>query len=394
MRRGWRDIHDYIEGHTLAWYRGGKAFFDELAGLIDSARQEIHFQVYLIDPDETGWFIMDRLMAAAQRGVTVYLVVDDFGAGKLTEATTNKLEASGIIFKRFEPYFMTGKYYVGRRMHQKVVVIDERIAVVGGMNVADRYRGTPDQPAWLDYAVRVEGPVCVQLAKACLRVMERQFLPAAPRWPNILKRGGRLDPDKTWVRIRKNDWLRNRREITSGYNRAVRNARHTITIVGGYFLPGLHFRRLLAAASRRGVAIRIILTRFSDVPVVKYASDFLYGWLLRNKIRIYESKEAMVHGKVAIVDDLWVTVGSYNQNHLSAYLSLELNLDIVNREFAAGFHRHLLEVIDHECAEVTYDSYERRAGWYTKLRRWVSYQLVRLSLRMLFAVNRIFGVND
>jgi cardiolipin synthase len=115
---------------------------------------------------------------------------------------------------------------------------------------------------------------------------------------------------------------------------------------------------------------------------------------LRNNIRIYESNKSMVHGKVAIVDETWATVGSYNQNHLSAYLSIELNLDIVNGQFAKSFNDHLLKVIETECTEVTRESYYQNASFVSKLRRWISYQLVRLMLRILFVVNRIFVVND
>ncbi len=164
--------------------------------------------------------------------------------------------------------------------------------------------------------------------------------------------------------------------------------------MGGYFLPGRRYKSILANASKRGVKIKIIMTHFSDVPVVKYASDYLYGWLIRNNIQVYESQHSMVHGKVAIVDEKWATVGSYNQNHLSAYLSIELNLDIVNHDFAKSFNAHLLEVIDKECIEITSEVFIRNSSVLSKLRRWFSYQLVRLSLRILFVVNRIFVVND
>lgn len=143
------------------------------------------------------------------------------------------------------------------------------------------------------------------------------------------------------------------------------------------FYPGRKYRKILQNASNRGVEIKIIMTKFSDVPTVKYASDYLYGWLLRNKIKIFEYNNAMVHGKVAIVDETWSTIGSYNQNHLSAYLSIELNLDIVNTEFSKKFNNHLLEVIKNECTEVTTDSYYRDASVFAKLRRWISYQLVK-----------------
>src|SRR5688572_24906381 len=390
----WRDIADYLQGHKISWWRGGNEFFDEMVNLVLSAEKSVQLQIYLIDPDDTGNMVLDALKKAAQRGVEVSLVVDDFGADKLTDLHAAELEAAGVLFKRFEPYIASAKYYVGRRMHHKILVVDEKTAIVGGMNIADRYRGTDQFPPWLDYAVKVEGPICMELAIACRRILERQFKPAAPKWPRLFAKGRFLDPNEVWVRIRKNDFLRNRGEITLSYNKAARLSTQTITIVGGYFLPGHRYRRILANASERGVQIRIIMTRFSDVLVVKYASDYLYGWLMRHNIRIFESKERMVHGKVAIVDETWATVGSYNQNHLSAYLSIELNLDIVNHQFAKSFHEHLLNVIDKECVEVTSESYYRNASVFSKLRRWVSYQLVRLSLRVLFVVHRIFIVND
>lgn len=390
----WRDVFDYQKGHSATWMRSGPAFFNHINELINRAEKTVHFQIYLIEPDDTGHALMDALISAAYRGVEVNLVVDDFGADKFGDSETARLTAAGVNVKRFEPFITGKKFYVGRRMHHKIMVIDNKIAMVGGINIADRYTGSAYTPPWLDYGVFVTGPVCADLTRACVKILERQFIPAKPRWPKINTSGKTIDPDEVWIRIRKNDWLRNRWEITSSYNRAVRLSKKSITIVGGYFLPGRKFRRLLGNASKRGVEIKIIMTHFSDVPVVKYASDYLYGWLLRNKIRIFESKNSMVHGKVAIVDETWSTIGSYNQNQLSAYLSIELNLDIVNHEFSQTFQQHLNEVINTECVEMTSDLFYRNSSIYSKLRRWVSYQLVRLSLRMLFVVNRMFGIDD
>jgi len=393
-RSRWKDVYDYREGHTAEWIRGGPDYFDEMIRLINSARKNIHLQVYLIVPDDTGQPILQALQNAARRGVDVNLVIDDFGADKITEADELKLREAGIVFKRFEPIIASRKFYVGRRLHHKILLIDEEIAVVGGINIANRYHGTPGELPWLDYAVKVQGPICHQLALASKRILERQFKPARPKWPKIFTRGRYLDPKKVWVRIRKNDWLRNRGEITHSYNKSGRMATSSITLVGGYFLPGRRYRRILANAARRGVQIKIIMTRYSDVPVVKYATDYLYGWLMRNKIRIYESNQSMVHGKVVVVDETFASVGSYNQNQLSAYLSIELNLDIVNQEFSKSLNDHLLGVIANECTEITSDSYYNKSSIITKFRRWISYQLVRLSLRTLFVLNRIFVVND
>lgn len=394
MEPGWKDIYDYSSGHRVRWMRGGRAFFDEMVRLIDEAKSTIHLQVYLIDPDDTGNLILSALERAAGRGIKVNLVVDGFGANKFDESLEERIVKAGIFFKKFETFISTGQFYVGRRMHHKVMVIDSNIAMVGGMNIADRYRGNAEQAAWLDYAVIAEGPITSRLVRICTNILEKQFAPAPPRWPKIFSPERYLDPNEVWIRIRKNDWLRNRREITRSYNKATRLATKSITIVGGYFIPGRKYRKILANAAKRGVEIKVIMAHYSDVPVVKYASDYLYGFLLDNNIRIFESNTSMVHGKVAIVDETWTTVGSYNQNHLSAYLSIELNLDIVNHEFSSGFQKHLTEVMEKECTEVTKEKFYSNSGWYARIRRWVAYQLVRISLRMLFVVNRIFYVDD
>jgi cardiolipin synthase A/B len=392
--RGWRDSSDYYDDHQVTWKRGGPDFFQSVVDCIDSAEKTIHFQVYIIIPDSAGKPVFKALIRAAERGVKVYLVVDDFGSDKIEEEEEKLLVDAGIHFKRFEPLLASKRFYVGRRMHHKVLVIDQKKAMVCGLNIADRYRGNKKIPAWLDYGVFVEGPVCKLLDKACYNILERNFNPPRPKLRLRKSRVKTLDPSKVWVRMRKNDWLRNKREITTSYNKAARLATKSITIVGGYFLPGRKFRRILGEASKRKVDVKIILTKYSDVQIVKYAGEYLYGWMLRNNIRIFEYKKSMVHGKVAVVDDMWATVGSYNQNHLSAYLSIELNLDIVNSDFAKDLNAHLHQVIDQECTEITTNDYYKGASVFVKFRRWYSYQLVRFSLRMLFVMNRIFKVND
>jgi cardiolipin synthase A/B len=390
----WNDISDYKEGNQVRWMRGGEEFFDYLLQMIRSAQKNIHFQVYIIEPDETGNLFLKELINAANRGVQVNLVVDDFGSGKFDSNEEQQLVNAGIIFKRFEPFVASGKFYVGRRMHHKILVVDENWAMVGGMNIANRYKGTADSPPWIDYAIIVKGPVCRELALACSQILERQFKPAKPKLPKIFTQRKNIDPNKVWVRIQKNDWLRNKREITKSYLKAARMAKKSITIVGGYFLPGRRFLRTLSNAAKRGVEIKIIMTHFSDVPIVKYASEYLYKKLLNNNIKIYEATTTMVHGKVAVVDETWSTIGSYNQNNLSAYLSIEMNVDVVNYEFSKNLNAHLLHVIQNECIEITSEKFLVNSTFVSKTKRWMSYRFVKLSLRILYAMNRIFRVND
>ncbi|MFM2189747.1 MAG: hypothetical protein RL491_133 [Bacteroidota bacterium] len=384
----------YLPTQRVEWLRGGEGFFNALLEQIHKSTTIIHFQVYLLESDATGKLIIDALINAANRGVEVNLVVDDFGSAKLEKQDEDRLLQSGVFVKRFQPYASIGDYYFGRRMHHKVFVFDDRVAIVAGMNVADRYHGTKEKSAWLDYGILVEGPISVQLAELCTEVLERKFAPGKLKLPSKWTKSMGPDPNGIWTRMRRNDFLRNRRDITRSYNQAVRAAKKEITIVGGYFLPGRRFISLVRRAASRGVEIRIIMTKFSDVPVVKRASEYLYGRLLRSGIRIYECNHTMVHGKAAVIDRQWATIGSYNQNQLSAYISIELNIDVVNSKFCSDFNDHLLDVINKECTLVTNDSFIRSSSWRAQLARWISYRLVRISLRMLFAMNRIFGVND
>jgi len=384
----------YSTGHQVSWLRGGAEFFNVLIDQIKNSKKSIHFQVYLLESDQTGEKVISALIDAAKRGVEVNVVIDDFGSAKLDLADEKRLVASGVYLKRFQPYASLGDFYVGRRLHHKVFVFDESIAIVAGMNIANRYHGGPENHAWLDYGIMVEGPVCLELVAWCTEILERKFSPGNIKLPSKWTRNNPLDASQVWVRMRRNDFLRNRRDITRSYNQAVRAAHSYITIVGGYFLPGRRFISLLRRASKRGVEIRIIMTRFSDVPIVKKASEYLYGRLLRAGVRIFECDQAMVHGKAAVVDGEWATIGSYNQNQLSAYISIELNLDVVNADFCHRFNAHLQEVMLHECSEITNASFERSSSWMAHFSRWISYRMVRLSLRMLFAMNRIFGVND
>ena len=155
-------------------------------------------------------------------------------------------------------------------------------------------------------------------------------------------------------------------------------------IMASYFLPGRNERRLLRFASRRGVDIRIVLAAESDAHVFKRATNFLYDFILRNNIRIYEYLPSNLHAKVATIDGTWCTIGSYNLNHLSDYGSIEMNADILNSKFVRGFEAMLLGIIEKDCRQVTVREYSRRKSWFSRLADWTSYQMIRLLMRIMF----------
>jgi cardiolipin synthase len=269
-------------------------------------------------------------------------------------------------------------------MHQKVFVSDTKFALVGGINITNRYNDMPGKPAWLDFAVYAEGEIAKNLCVLCWK-----------SWNNFPVQMG-LTPceeketafdfpevQTCRVRMRRNDWVRRKNEISMTYREMFRNARSHITIICSYFLPGKIIRRLLRNASRKGVHIKIITAGPSDIMLAKHAERWLYDWLLRNKIELYEYQPSVLHAKVAVCDSDWATIGSYNVNNISAYASIELNLDVSNPAFATAIEEKLEDIIRDDCEHITPEKHVRTKNIFKQFIRWFSYEFIRLGLYML-----------
>ncbi|MCZ2460318.1 MAG: phospholipase D-like domain-containing protein, partial [Chitinophagales bacterium] len=126
------------------------------------------------------------------------------------------------------------------------------------------------------------------------------------------------------------------------------------------------------------VTIKVVLAGLSDVMIAKYAERYIYDWMLRHKIRIYEYQGTVLHGKVAVSDKVWATIGSYNVNNISAYASIELNLDILNPSFARSLDNFLEEIIRTNCLEITEERLAKTTTLFKQFIRWSSYQIIKL----------------
>ncbi|HWA34384.1 MAG TPA: phospholipase D-like domain-containing protein [Cyclobacteriaceae bacterium] len=370
----------YTLHNKLKLVRGGIEFFELLEQMIDKARHLIHFQVYILDEDATGKNVARALIRAAQRGVKVFLMVDGYASKNLSKSFIMELTEAGIHFRMFQPLFKSRKFYVGRRLHHKVIVVDDFYSLVGGLNISDRYNDTDDGRAWLDWAILAEGQISEQLAKVCVRryKMRLKLMHDHQRPTGDLS----LRTVESPVRIRINDWIGRRREITNTYLDMFKTAKSHITIMSPYFLPGSELRSRMKQALGRGVAVKVIIAGISDVPMSKHAERYLYRWMFRNKVQIYEYQDTVLHGKVGIVDGRWMTIGSYNLNNLSAYVSVELNLDITDASFAKSAEERLFEIMEKQCVLITEEEYKKYAGPISRLSQFISYNLLRVALFM------------
>ena len=165
-----------------------------------------------------------------------------------------------------------------------------------------------------------------------------------------------------------------------------KKANREIFMMSGYFLPGRMIRKSLKKAVSRGVKVRLILAGVSDVKIAKYAERYIYGWVFRNNIELYEYKPCVLHGKVATYDGVWATVGSYNVNDISAYASIELNIDVNNAPFAAELQRTFEEIIRQDCVLLTEENFRAENNLFNQAREYISYMFIRL-LFYLFTLN-------
>jgi cardiolipin synthase len=359
--------------------RGGRAYFHALEELIANASDSIYFQTYIFEEDQTGNSVADALIKAATRGVKIFILLDGYASQQLSHSFIERMRASGIFFRWFEPLLRSKNFYFGRRLHHKVVVIDAQHCLIGGINICDRYNDVNNIPAWLDWAIHAEGEVALSVFYVCARR-------AMTRWndsktfkipkPNHVS----TIHEECRVRMIVNDWVLGKKEISNSYLEMFRKSSDEIIIMSSYFLPGRDFRKRLREAARRKVRIRIILTHTSDVALAKSAERNLYHWLFRNNIEIYEYTKTILHGKIAVCDKKWVSIGSYNFNDLSAKASVEMNLEIADEGFGAHVDRQLDQIIQDDCVHITEADFDKHLGWAEAAWQKTAYTISRILL--------------
>jgi cardiolipin synthase A/B len=367
--------------HNVRLVRGGKEYFDTLHELIGKARETIHLQTYIFDEDETGRAVAEALMEAARRGVSVFVLVDGYASKNLSREFIEAIREAGVYFRFFEPLFKSSNFYFGRRMHHKIFVADALHSLIGGINISNRYNDMPGEQAWLDFGFYAYGNVAREFCALCNNTWKGfKTSVKVPRCPSFNHEEGIPTDKDSLVRIRRNDWARGRNQISASYLRMFRNAKSELIIMSAYFLPGDRFKRALRNATRRGVKIKVIMAGYSDVLIAKNAEKYMYDWLLRHNIEIYEVQHRVLHAKVAICDGTWMTLGSYNVNDISAHASIEANVDIEDGAFVKKVQELFHHIIKTECVRITASTHGKAKNIPRQLLRWTAYQFIRVLL--------------
>ena len=324
----------------------GAEYFPALIAAFDAARSEIYLETYIFAADATAAGVKDALLRAAQRGVQVNVMTDWVGTGsRYSKILENEIEAAGARYRSFNPWFVRGI----ARMHRKLCVVDRELAFLGGLNIVDDLHDddhpniTLPAPRW-DFAVRITGPLVAAIHwEAALHWARQGSLSLRARWATLREQRSRQpsearEPIVAGLVVRDN--LRNRRTIQNAYLKALGNARVSALLANPYFAPGRKMRRGLASAAQRGVDVTLLLGvgqyRFLDV----IARSF-YPKLLKAGVKIIEYRKTHLHGKVAVVDDHWATVGSSNYDGFSLFVNQEANVVVKDAQFAQQLRRHI-----------------------------------------------------
>ena len=321
-----------VAGNCLTLLPDGPERLEALVGLIEGAQESLRVLYYIWSDDVAGRKVRDALVAAAERGVKVSLLVDGFGASSAPKGFFQPLIDTQARFCRFVPRW--GRRYLLRN-HQKLALADGRKAIIGGFNISDDYFGTIEQGAWRDLGLEVEGPT----ARYLVRYFDALFSWAETdddsirRLRKMLSRYSVQDGPLHWLfggpTRRLSPWAQS---VKADLMQA-----KTHDMIVAYFAPSLSMLRRIYGIARRGRA-RLITPAKLDHQFVVGAARFLYNMLLKRGAEIYEYQATKLHSKLIILDDV-VHIGSANFDMRSLYLNLEMMLRIDDPAFAAMMRR-------------------------------------------------------
>lgn len=358
MKCSWR------EGNRIQLLENGDNYYPALFDAIDHAKQRVILETFIWFEDDVGRQLQQVLLRAAQRGISIEVLLDGYGSPDLSEPFVSALTSAGVIFRYYDPgprlFGMRTNLF--RRMHRKIVVIDDRVAFVGGINYSAEHMSDYGPEAKQDYAVRVEGPVVADILKFVLDNLPGQS--AVRRWWRRHHRAienhrpGEAQALFVW---RDNDDHRD--DIERHYLKMLANARREVIIANAYFFPGYRLLHAMRSAARRGVSVKLIVQGEPDMPIVKVGAELLYNYLLKGGVQVYEYRRRPLHGKVALMDDHWATIGSSNLDPLSLSLNLEANLIIHDRVFNQTLRDNLQGLINNDCVRVNESMAPKRTWW-------------------------------
>ncbi len=344
----------------------GDALYAAMLDSIRGARRAVRLESYLFAADEIGWEFAYALVERARAGVRVRLHLDAVGAfGESSLALARILREQGAQVKWFHRWSWRRPLRYNRRNHRKLLVVDDRVAYIGGFNIhRESSRRVVGDARWRDTHAAVSGELVRDAAK-----LFDAFWRGHRRWTPA-QRGGGASLVSNHTRVC-------RHRIRCLYSEAFAGARERIYLSTPYFVPDLLMQQRLMKAARRGVDVRLLVPSRSDVPLTRWAAHAFYAALIAAGVRVYEYLPRMLHAKTVAIDGRWAALGTANFDYRSFYLNYELVLAAADARVCGLLERQFLDDLT-ESLPVSAGRWARRrwqqrvlegVGW--AMRRWL-----------------------
>jgi cardiolipin synthase len=369
-----RTLQRWRQGCEITVLRDGGETYPAMLAALAAAQRTICFETYILAADTTGDRFKAVLIERARAGVAVRVIYDAVGSFGLPDSWVNDLRDAGCDVIDFNPIApWRARFRLSHRDHRKIIVVDDRVAFTGGLNISNDYAAVEDGGVgWHDMHCRVTGAIALDMA----RMFRRSWLrsggkpyPAPPAVTATASAGG------AYLRLLDNAQRRQRTVVRRAYLHVIKHARERVLIQNAYFLPDRGLRRALTKAARRGVDVRVMVPGDSDIKLIQWATLYVLRHLARRGVRIYLWRGVMMHAKTATVDALWSTIGSYNFDAQSRFNNLEVTIEILDpttgATLAASFERDMANA----------EPFDERAWlhmpWWRKALAYLAYRLRR-----------------
>jgi cardiolipin synthase len=317
---------DTITGNRIALHFEGPNTFSSWIDSIESAKHFVYFENYLVRNDKVGRRFRDALVSKALEGVPVYLIYDWFGCWATPRSFWKPLRKAGVEVRAFNPptVALGNPFGALQRDHRKLVVVDGKVAHLGGLCVGVEWAGTTSEAPWRDTGVEVRGPAARVAARAFEAVWGQMTDPIAysASVPEPTAEGD----VPVWII----EGEPGRARVYRTLHLAASRARRSIWITDAYFVAPPPLSEALAAAAGQGVDVRILVPAHNNWPIVGSMSRGGYRSLLQAGVRIFEWQGEMIHAKTSVVDGVWCRVGSSNLNSASLLGNWELDVGVLD----------------------------------------------------------------
>jgi cardiolipin synthase len=356
---------------TIRLLKNGVEAFPAMVRAVEHAALSIALEMYIIVDDKTGRLFREHLIGAAKRGIPVQVLVDAWGSWNLPDVFWDDLRTAGGTVRWFHPLL---KGLLPFRNHRKLLLVDDQVAYIGGMNIADEYyHGARGELPWRDNVLEISGLEVARLRRSFLRMWDKADPPYRRLFHWLSNKHRLRTVIGTLVQFLESGPENSMQPVRQAYRQTVQNAVKNIDLAMSYFYPQGRMLLALKHAVRRGVRVRLLFPRKIDMAVARWAAHGLYGRLLRAGIEVWEYEPTVMHAKLAIADET-VVIGSANLDIRSGKINHELVALVTDASIAAKARSDFEDDLIHS-HRVHLKEWERRP-LIQKLKERISYFLL------------------